>query len=67
MSFDSSGSCFIPDEFSHDEACARFIELCKQIVPIAWKYNVTVVLEPINTHECNFINSVAERGENNKL
>lgn len=61
--FGSGGSRFIPEEFSRDEARAQFIDLCKQIAPIARENNVTVVLEPLNTQECNFINSVAEGGE----
>lgn len=61
--FGSGGSRGIPDGFSHDEARRQFIDLCSQMAPIAAKYDVVVVLEPLNTLECNFINSVLEGGE----
>lgn len=58
--FGSSGSRSIPDGFSRKEALRQFIELGKTMAPIAQKYNVVVVLEPLNTIEVNFINSVSE-------
>jgi sugar phosphate isomerase/epimerase len=61
--FGSGGSRNIPEGFSRSEARRQFIDLCKQMAPIAKKYGVTVVLEPLNSRECNFINSVAEGGE----
>lgn len=61
--FGSGGSRGIPDGFSRDEARRQFIDLCSQMAPIAAKYDVVVVLEPLNTLECNFINSVLEGGE----
>jgi sugar phosphate isomerase/epimerase len=61
--FGSGGSRGIPDGFSRDEARRQFIDLCSQMAPIAAKYDVVVVLEPLNTKECNFINSVLEGGE----
>lgn len=61
--FGSGGSRSIPSGFSRDEATAQFIDLCKKMAPQAGKYNVIIVLEPLNKGECNFINSVAEGGE----
>ena len=61
--FGSGGSRSIPDGFSHDEARKQFISLCTAMAPIAAKYDVVVVLEPLNTKECNFINSVVEGGK----
>jgi sugar phosphate isomerase/epimerase len=61
--FGSGGSRGIPEGFSRDEARRQFIGLCSQMAPIAAKYDVVVVLEPLNTKECNFINSVLEGGE----
>lgn len=61
--FGSGGSRAIPDGFSRDEAMKQFTDLCKQMAPLAKKHHVTVVIEPLNTKECNFINSVAEGGE----
>jgi sugar phosphate isomerase/epimerase len=61
--FGSGGARAIPEGFSRDEARQQFISLCRQIAPVAKKYNVVISLEPLNTSECNFINSVAEGGE----
>ena len=58
--FGSGGARAIPDGFSREEAKQQFISLCKQLAPVAKKYNVVISLEPLNTKECNFINSVAE-------
>jgi sugar phosphate isomerase/epimerase len=61
--FGSGGSRAVPEGFSKEEAKAQFIGLCKRMAPVAEKYNVVISLEPLNTKECNFINSVAEGGE----
>ncbi len=61
--FGSGGSRSIPDGFSREKARTQFIELGQKMAPIAQTYNVTIVLEPLNTTECNFINSVVEGGE----
>ncbi|HEX7494667.1 MAG TPA: sugar phosphate isomerase/epimerase family protein [Bacteroidales bacterium] len=61
--FGSGGARAIPEGFSREEAKQQFISICKQLVPFAQKYNVVITLEPLNTKECNFINSVAEGGE----
>ncbi|HMP30645.1 MAG TPA: sugar phosphate isomerase/epimerase family protein, partial [Saprospiraceae bacterium] len=61
--FGSGGSRSIPEGFSREEARNQFIQLCKAIGPLAQRYNVTVVLEPLNKSEVNFINSVVEGGQ----
>jgi sugar phosphate isomerase/epimerase len=61
--FGSGGARAIPEGFSREEAKQQFIFLCKQLAPVAKKYNVVISLEPLNTKECNFINSVAEGGD----
>ena len=61
--FGSGGSRSVPEGFSKDEARKQFISLCGRMAPLAGKYNVVISLEPLNTGECNFINSVAEGGE----
>jgi sugar phosphate isomerase/epimerase len=61
--FGSGGARAIPEGFSRDEARKQFISLCGKLAPIAKKYNVVISLEPLNTKECNFVNSVAEGGE----
>lgn len=50
----------VPEGFSFEEARQQFINLCKQLAPIAQKYGVTIVLEPLQSEETNFINTVAE-------
>ncbi|MCX6322367.1 MAG: sugar phosphate isomerase/epimerase [Bacteroidia bacterium] len=61
--FGSGGARAIPEGFSRDEAKQQFISICKQLAPFAQKYNVVISLEPLNTQECNFINSLVEGGE----
>lgn len=61
--FGSSGSRSIPDGYPREKALEQFIQLCADLAPIAARYEVVVVLEPLNSTECNFINSVAEGGQ----
>ena len=61
--FGSSGARSIPEGFKREEAKQQFISLCKQLAQHAKKYDIVISLEPLNTHECNFINSVSEGGE----
>jgi len=60
--FGSGGSRAVPEGFSKEEALRQFTDLCSQMAPIAAKYDVVVVLEPLNKRECNLINSVLEGG-----
>ncbi len=61
--FGSSGSRRIPEGWKISSAREQFIELQKLIAPVAKKYGITVVLEPLNKGEVNFINSLAEGAE----
>jgi len=61
--FGSGGARAIPEGFSREEARQQFISICKQLAPLAQKYDVVISLEPLNSKECNFINSVGEGGE----
>jgi len=61
--FGSGGARRIPDGFSKEEAVGQFVSLCKRLGPIAQKYNVTLVVEPLNTKETNMINSLKEGAE----
>jgi sugar phosphate isomerase/epimerase len=61
--FGSGGSRRIPDGFPGETARQQFISLCKKISPVAEKYDVVIVLEPLNRSECNILNSVADGGE----
>ena len=61
--FGSGGARSIPEGFSAKEAKNQFVSLCKQLATAAKKYNVVISLEPLNTRECNFINSLIEGAE----
>lgn len=50
----------IPEGFSRTEAKKQFIELCRQMSALAKIYEVTIVLEPLNSEESNFINTVSQ-------
>ena len=58
--FGSGGSRGLPDGFSYDKGTEQFTELLKHMGPIAAQYGITVVIEPLNSKECNFINTVKE-------
>jgi sugar phosphate isomerase/epimerase len=58
--FGSGGSRNLPEGFSHEKGTEQFTALLKRMGPIAAKYDITVVIEPLNNSECNFINTVRE-------
>jgi sugar phosphate isomerase/epimerase len=58
--FGSGGSRSVPEGFPADSARQQFIALLKKMGPVAGRYDVTVVLEPLNKKEVNFLNSVKE-------
>jgi sugar phosphate isomerase/epimerase len=61
--FGSGGARRVPEGFSKQEATQQFISLCKQLAPMAEKYNVVVLIEPLNIGETNLINSLREGAE----
>jgi sugar phosphate isomerase/epimerase len=58
--FGSGGARQIPDGFDRAKALEQFIETVKHLAPLAERHRVTIVIEPLNSKECNFINSLAE-------
>ncbi len=58
--FGSSGSRAIPDGFDRAEARRQFVRLLRRLAPIAKAHGITVVIEPLNSGECNFINTVED-------
>ena len=58
--FGSGKARNVPENFSKELATEQFISFCKQIAPLAEKYKVTVVIEPLNKAETNLINSLGE-------
>lgn len=61
--YGSGASRNIPDGFQREQAQMQFIKLCKAMATIAAKYDVVVLLEPLTSKMCNFINSVPEGAE----
>ncbi|MBR5176891.1 MAG: sugar phosphate isomerase/epimerase [Bacteroidales bacterium] len=59
----SSGSRNIPEGFDRAKAEEQFTGFLKRIAPAAEKYGVIVALEPLQTKESNFINTVKEGAE----
>ena len=58
--FGSGGARKLPEGLSREEGLAQFIEANRRIAPLAERHGVTVVIEPLNRSECNFINSLAD-------
>ena len=58
--FGSGGSREVPEGFCKDEAFAQMVGHCKRFGPIAAKYGITIVIEPLQLAECNIINTVTE-------
>lgn len=58
--FGSSGSRRIPDGFSYEKAWEQMRELCVRLAPLAAKHQVVLVLESLNSKECNFITTLGE-------
>lgn len=56
----SSGSRKIPDGFSRARAEEQFSDLAGKVASLAARCGVTIALEPLNSGEVNFINSLKE-------
>jgi len=56
----SSGSRSIPDGFDHAMARQQFMSVAKKLGDLAAKYQITIVIEPLQRSETNFINTVQE-------
>ncbi|EMS33273.1 Xylose isomerase domain protein TIM barrel [Mariniradius saccharolyticus AK6] len=61
--FGSGGSRRIPDGFSYEKAWEQMRELCVRLAPLAAKHQVVLVLESLNSKECNFITTLGEAGK----
>lgn len=59
--FGSGKARSIPEGMSYNEGFRLFVKFLKEIVaPIAEKYKITVVIEPLKRSETNFINTTKE-------
>jgi len=61
--FGSSGARSIPEGFGRNQAKEQFVGLLKSLAPLAGDQGLTLVVEPLNSGECNFINSLDEGAE----
>ncbi|MHC4562867.1 MAG: sugar phosphate isomerase/epimerase family protein [Planctomycetota bacterium] len=61
--FGSGGSRRVPDGFDKAEAFDQLVGHLKRWGPIAAKHGVTIVIEPLQTAECNIVNTVTEGAE----
>jgi sugar phosphate isomerase/epimerase len=61
--FGSGGSRNVPEGFSRDRASLQLIENMKRYGPIAARYGVTIVLEPLSRDSCNIVTTVDEGAE----
>lgn len=58
--FGSGRTRRIPEGFSHERAEEQFLSLLQTLEDYAAKYGITVVLEHLNSNECNFITTVRQ-------
>lgn len=50
----------VPENFCKERATEQFVYFCTQIAPLAEKYGVTILIEPLNRSETNLVNSLEE-------
>jgi sugar phosphate isomerase/epimerase len=58
--FGSGGARRIPDGFDPRVAKEQIIAFCRMVAPLAHDHGITVVVEPLNTAECNVLTTVDE-------
>lgn len=59
--FGSSGARNVPDGFSYAEAYRQLVYFLKEVAsPIAEKYGITVIIEPLSRNDSNIVNSAYE-------
>ncbi|MFC3563179.1 sugar phosphate isomerase/epimerase family protein [Pedobacter jamesrossensis] len=59
----SSGARSIPLDYSQEKAKNDFVTLCKKLALLAEKYNVTILLENLQSKETNFLSSLKSAAE----
>ncbi|MCE5326250.1 MAG: sugar phosphate isomerase/epimerase [Planctomycetaceae bacterium] len=58
--FGSGGVRNVPEGFGHNNALEQVVEFARLLAELAGRHGLTIALEPLNSRECNMINSVAE-------
>lgn len=56
--FGSGGSRALRNGWTVEQADPQFVALLKRMGPLAKKHEITVVVEQLNTRECNYINRI---------
>jgi len=57
----------VPEGYSKEDALKRFSEILRICGDVALKYDINIVIEPLNTGETNIVNTVADGLELQKL
>lgn len=58
--FGSGGARRIPEGFDPQAAHDQLVAFCGMVAPVAHDHGVVVVVEPLNTAECNVLTTVSE-------
>jgi sugar phosphate isomerase/epimerase len=61
--FGSGGSRSVPEGFEPEAAVLQFVSLLERMGPLAARHGITIAIEPLQSSECNFINTVREGAE----
>jgi D-psicose/D-tagatose/L-ribulose 3-epimerase len=58
--FGSGGAKNVPQGFPLEDGYWQIVSLLKRIAPIAFRHNISIVIEPLRKVECNLINTFKE-------
>jgi len=58
--FGSGGARGLPKDFPREKGFQQMVDFCKLIGPLAREKNIMIAIEPLNSKDCNFINSGKE-------
>lgn len=61
--FGSGGARGVPEGFSAATAFTQFVSILGKMAPLAARHGVTIVVEPLNRGEVNFINTIDDGAE----
>ena len=61
--FGSAGARMIPEGFSPATAFEQYVDILRQLGPLAEEQGVTLLVEPLNRGECNCVNTILEGAE----
>ena len=58
--FGSAGARMVPEGFSPARAFEQYVDVLKQLGPLAEDQGVLLLVEPLNRTECNLVNTIRE-------